>query len=149
MADKPTTKKYAKGERSIPHPSQKASKYYPAEDVAAPKQVRRVDDNSTATRATNARKSFKLCAEARATDKHPQKTFVASHLQIGSSANLESRLANPSARLRFARPSLLAPSSSSSLVASAASASSSSSTSSRACSSSPVRSKSMVFPCEG
>jgi hypothetical protein len=39
MADKPTTKKYAKGERSIPHASQKASKYYPAEDVAAPKKV--------------------------------------------------------------------------------------------------------------
>ena len=38
--DKPTTKKYAKGERSIPHASQKASKYYPAEDVAAPKKVR-------------------------------------------------------------------------------------------------------------
>lgn len=40
MADKPTTKKFAKGERSIPHHSQKASKYYPAEDVAVPKKVR-------------------------------------------------------------------------------------------------------------
>jgi large subunit ribosomal protein L6e len=40
MADQnPTTKKFGKGERSIPHPSQKASKYYPAEDVSAPKQV--------------------------------------------------------------------------------------------------------------
>ncbi|KAF2682050.1 60S ribosomal protein L6-B [Lentithecium fluviatile CBS 122367] len=41
MADKPTTKKYAKGERSIPHASQKASKYYPAEDVAVPKKARK------------------------------------------------------------------------------------------------------------
>jgi len=40
MADQPTTKKFAKGERSIPHHSQKASKYYPATDVAAPKKVR-------------------------------------------------------------------------------------------------------------
>jgi hypothetical protein len=45
MADKPTTKKYAKGERSIPHASEKASKYYPAEDVAVPKKVRTNDDN--------------------------------------------------------------------------------------------------------
>ncbi|KAF2645396.1 60S ribosomal protein L6-B [Massarina eburnea CBS 473.64] len=41
MADTPTTKKFAKGERSIPHHSQKASKYYPAEDNAAPKKVRK------------------------------------------------------------------------------------------------------------
>lgn len=41
MADtKPTTQKFSKGERSIPHHSQKASKYYPAEDVAVPKKVR-------------------------------------------------------------------------------------------------------------
>jgi hypothetical protein len=40
MADQnPTTKKFGKGERSIPHPSQKASKYYPAEDVSVPKKV--------------------------------------------------------------------------------------------------------------
>jgi large subunit ribosomal protein L6e len=39
MADQSTTKKFGKGERSIPHSSQKASKYYPAEDVSAPKQV--------------------------------------------------------------------------------------------------------------
>jgi large subunit ribosomal protein L6e len=37
---KPTTQKFSKGERSIPHHSQKASKYYPAEDVAVPKKVR-------------------------------------------------------------------------------------------------------------
>ncbi|KAF1955697.1 60S ribosomal protein L6-B [Byssothecium circinans] len=41
MADKPTTKKFAKGERSIPHHSQKASKYYPAEDAAIPKKARK------------------------------------------------------------------------------------------------------------
>lgn len=41
MADtNPTTQKFSKGERSIPHHSQKASKYYPAEDVAVPKKVR-------------------------------------------------------------------------------------------------------------
>ena len=44
MADtKPTTQKFSKGERSIPHHSQKASKYYPAEDVAVPKKVRSAD----------------------------------------------------------------------------------------------------------
>ena len=37
---KPTTQKFSKGERSIPHHSQKASKYYPADDVAVPKKVR-------------------------------------------------------------------------------------------------------------
>ncbi|KAL1597826.1 60S ribosomal protein L6 [Paraconiothyrium brasiliense] len=41
MADQPTTKKFAKGERSIPHHSQKASKYYPAEDAAVPKKARK------------------------------------------------------------------------------------------------------------
>ncbi|KAF1994446.1 hypothetical protein P154DRAFT_447581 [Amniculicola lignicola CBS 123094] len=42
MADtKPTTKKFGKGERTIPHASQKASKYYPAEDVAVPKKARK------------------------------------------------------------------------------------------------------------
>lgn len=38
--NKPTTQKFSKGERSIPHHSQKASKYYPADDVAVPKKVR-------------------------------------------------------------------------------------------------------------
>ncbi|KAF2129540.1 60S ribosomal protein-like protein L6 [Dothidotthia symphoricarpi CBS 119687] len=42
MADtKPTTQKFSKGERSIPHASQKASKYYPATDVAVPKKTRK------------------------------------------------------------------------------------------------------------
>jgi hypothetical protein len=41
MADnKPATKKFGKGERSIPHHTQKASKYYPAVDVAVAKKVR-------------------------------------------------------------------------------------------------------------
>ena len=39
---KPTTKKFGKGERTVPHSSQKASKYYPAEDVSAPKKVCRL-----------------------------------------------------------------------------------------------------------
>ncbi|KAF2205494.1 60S ribosomal protein L6-B [Delitschia confertaspora ATCC 74209] len=40
-AQEPTTKKYSKGERSIPHHTQKASKYYPAEDESAPKKARK------------------------------------------------------------------------------------------------------------
>ncbi|KAJ4368314.1 60S ribosomal protein L6 [Neocucurbitaria cava] len=39
--NKPTTQKFSKGERSIPHHSQKASKYYPATDVAVPKKARK------------------------------------------------------------------------------------------------------------
>jgi large subunit ribosomal protein L6e len=35
----PTTKKFGKGERSVPHHSVKASKYYPAEDEKKPKKV--------------------------------------------------------------------------------------------------------------
>ena len=38
--EQPVTKSFGKGERSIPHHSQKASKYYPAEDESAPKKVR-------------------------------------------------------------------------------------------------------------
>ena len=45
--NKPTTQKFSKGERSIPHHSQKASKYYPAEDVAVPKKVRSLGRSST------------------------------------------------------------------------------------------------------
>jgi large subunit ribosomal protein L6e len=37
---KPTTKKFQGGERTVPHHSQKASKYYPVEDEAQPKKVR-------------------------------------------------------------------------------------------------------------
>ncbi|KAI9655359.1 MAG: hypothetical protein M1821_005506 [Bathelium mastoideum] len=40
--EQPTTKKFGKGERVIPHPSQKASKYYPAEDVTQRKKSRKV-----------------------------------------------------------------------------------------------------------
>lgn len=38
-SEAPQTKKFQKGERTIPPASQKASKYYPAEDVAQPKKV--------------------------------------------------------------------------------------------------------------
>jgi len=38
-SQEPQTKQFQKGERSIPHPSQQAKKYYPAEDVAQPKKV--------------------------------------------------------------------------------------------------------------
>lgn len=33
------TKKFGKGEREIPHHSQKAKKYYPAEDESKPRKV--------------------------------------------------------------------------------------------------------------
>ncbi|CAF9935944.1 MAG: hypothetical protein HETSPECPRED_009956 [Heterodermia speciosa] len=36
-----TTKKFGKGEREIPHHTQKAKKYYPAEDESSPKRVRK------------------------------------------------------------------------------------------------------------
>ncbi|KAI9839897.1 MAG: hypothetical protein M1819_000089 [Sarea resinae] len=35
------TKKFGKGEREVPHPSQKAKKWYPAEDDNQPKKVRK------------------------------------------------------------------------------------------------------------
>jgi len=40
-ADKtgPTTKKFGKGERTVHHHTQKARRYYPAEDEAQPKKV--------------------------------------------------------------------------------------------------------------
>ncbi|KAK3634507.1 60S ribosomal protein L6 [Elasticomyces elasticus] len=41
MSTEPQTKKFQKGERTIPHASQKASKYYPAEDEAQPKKSRK------------------------------------------------------------------------------------------------------------
>ncbi|KAK5120938.1 hypothetical protein LTR85_005722 [Meristemomyces frigidus] len=37
----PQTKKFQKGERTVPHPSQQASKYYPAEDESQPKKNRK------------------------------------------------------------------------------------------------------------
>lgn len=42
MSTEAKTKKFGSGERSIPHHSEKAPKYYPAEDVAQPKKVRPV-----------------------------------------------------------------------------------------------------------
>lgn len=33
------TKKFGKGERIVPHPSQKAQKWYPVEDEPQPKKV--------------------------------------------------------------------------------------------------------------
>ncbi|KAL9109361.1 MAG: hypothetical protein Q9227_005991 [Pyrenula ochraceoflavens] len=38
---KPQTKKFGKGERTIPHHTQKASKWYPAEDEAQPRKARK------------------------------------------------------------------------------------------------------------
>ena len=38
-ATEPQTKKFQKGERTIPAQGQAAKKYYPAEDVAQPKKV--------------------------------------------------------------------------------------------------------------
>ncbi len=39
MSSEPQTKKFQKGERTVPHASQKASKYYPAEDEQQPRKV--------------------------------------------------------------------------------------------------------------
>ena len=39
MSSEPQTKKFQKGERTITHPSQQASKYYPAEDESVAKKV--------------------------------------------------------------------------------------------------------------
>jgi len=47
------TKKFGSGERKIPHHTEKAPKYYPAEDVAKPKTVRK------SIRPTKLRKSLK------------------------------------------------------------------------------------------
>ena len=35
----PKTKKFGKGERTVPHHTEKAKKYYPATDEAKPKKV--------------------------------------------------------------------------------------------------------------
>jgi len=51
-ASKPATKKFGSGERTVPHHSEKASKYYPAEDERQPKQVRK------SIRPTKLRKSL-------------------------------------------------------------------------------------------
>lgn len=40
MSAKVETKKFGKGERSVPHHSEKAQKWYPAEDDAQPRKVR-------------------------------------------------------------------------------------------------------------
>jgi len=40
-AQKPTTKKFGGGERHVPHHSEKAPKYYPAEDVREKKKARK------------------------------------------------------------------------------------------------------------
>lgn len=37
--EKPQTKKFGKGERTVPHHSQKAKKWYPAEDEKQAKKV--------------------------------------------------------------------------------------------------------------
>lgn len=44
------TKKFGKGERSIPHHTQKAKKFYPAEDEAKPKKVREAIQTGTYTK---------------------------------------------------------------------------------------------------
>ncbi|MCJ1227809.1 hypothetical protein MMC12_004468 [Toensbergia leucococca] len=46
-----TTKKFGKGERHIPHHTQKAKKFYPAEDESKPKKVRK-SIRPTKTRST-------------------------------------------------------------------------------------------------
>jgi len=42
MAEQATTKKFQGGERTRPAPAERAQKYYPAEDVSAPRKVRSI-----------------------------------------------------------------------------------------------------------
>jgi hypothetical protein len=49
--NKPTTKKFGKGERSVPHASQKASKWYPAHVDPAAKKVRGLEAQSERPKA--------------------------------------------------------------------------------------------------
>ncbi|KIW03359.1 uncharacterized protein PV09_05567 [Verruconis gallopava] len=53
MATEPETKKFGKGERVVPHHSEKAPKYYPAVDAAVPKKSRKT------VRPTKLRQSLK------------------------------------------------------------------------------------------
>ena len=55
------TKKFQKGERTIPAPSQQASKYYPAEDDAQPKKVR----SSVSTLSVGVFRDWQQLEEAR------------------------------------------------------------------------------------
>ena len=42
------SKKFGKGERTVPHHSEKASKYYPAIDEAVPRKVRKQEAHKPA-----------------------------------------------------------------------------------------------------
>jgi len=42
MSEQATTKKFQGGERTRPAPAERAQKYYPAEDVSAPRKVRSI-----------------------------------------------------------------------------------------------------------
>jgi len=53
MANEPTTKKFGKGERTVPHHSEKAPKYYPADNASAPRKSRK------SIRPSKLRKSLK------------------------------------------------------------------------------------------
>lgn len=123
----PKTKKFGKGERTIPHSSQKAKKFYPAEDEAKPRKVSRLSAISRSYHCRNITSSQILAAFD---------YFVPNPLL--------SRSANPSAPLAPARHSNQVASSSSSLVASEASASFFSNTSLKASSSSLAPSRSMA-----
>jgi hypothetical protein len=154
MADQPTTKKFGKGERSIPHHTQRASKYYPAEDAIVPKKVRSHSQKIVAGKrrtytGTIARSFVAALHRLHILPQTAGRSDNLPHTNWNSNTDNTSRLARLSVRPRFASLSLPAPLSSSSLVASAASVSSSSSTSSRVSSSSPVPSKSTASPSEG
>lgn len=47
------TKKFGKGERTIPHHSQKAQKWYPVDDEAQPKKVSSLGGNTTVENAVS------------------------------------------------------------------------------------------------
>ena len=130
--NKPTTKKFGKGERSVPHHSQKASKWYPAHIDPAAKKVRALRAVERATEDVLVEAAGKALPHT-----FPIRRVIT---DIGFT-----RPASRSAQRSTASRCSPAPSSSSSLVVSAASASSFSSSCPRALCWLLVPSRSTVF----
>lgn len=146
----PTTKKFSKGERSIPHHSQKASKYYPADDVVVPKKVRpnmrsqQEDESGSMLYRLHDCRLHTVFLLWQPPYCNPHNGPLTGPLLTATPRSVRrNTLRSP------VSPSSPVPSLSSLLVASEASASLSSSTFPRVFSSSLVLSKSTVFPCEG
>lgn len=134
------TKKFGKSERTVPHHTQKAKKFYPAEDESKPKKVCKAalrvpfpDHESTPNLNYLAMlplccSEIKACPRNEQHQPHTHSTSASKEHQL----TLPPRSANPSTPPAPAPPSPPAASSSSSPAASAASESSSSSTSPKA-----------------